>query len=192
MLKQLQPSMSIDDQIKNLKSIGLSIPDEEYARRFLNDVSYYRLIKGFSIGLKEKNGHYHDGVSFEQIVSLYLFNAKLRQLLFSKIEIIEINLRTRLSNHICENYGVLGYKNPSIMPSEEYHASLMNDVNREIKRNSRSPSIQEVLYIFLLNTVFPIETRLSDTSISQIPIQSNKQSAQIPIYTMSIIAEIPF
>ena len=44
MLKQLQPSMSIDDQIKNLKSIGLSIPDEEYARRFLNDVSYYRLI----------------------------------------------------------------------------------------------------------------------------------------------------
>ena len=54
MLKQLQPSMSIDDQIKNLKSIGLSIPDEEYARRFLNDVSYYRLIKGFSIGLKEK------------------------------------------------------------------------------------------------------------------------------------------
>ena len=142
MLKQLQPSMSIDDQIKNLKSIGLSIPDEEYARRFLNDVSYYRLIKGFSIGLKEKNGHYHDGVSFEQIVSLYLFNAKLRQLLFSKIEIIEINLRTRLSNHICENYGVLGYKNPSIMPSEEYHASLMNDVNREIKRNSRSPFIR--------------------------------------------------
>ena len=46
MLKQLQPSMSIDDQIKNLKSIGLSIPNEEYARRFLNDVSYYRLIKG--------------------------------------------------------------------------------------------------------------------------------------------------
>lgn len=54
MLKQLQPSMSIDDQIKNLKSIGPSIPDEEYARRFLNDVSYYRLIKGFSIGLKKK------------------------------------------------------------------------------------------------------------------------------------------
>jgi abortive infection bacteriophage resistance protein len=147
MLKQLQPSMSIDDQIKNLKSIGLSIPDEEYARRFLNDVSYYRLIKGFSIGLKEKNGHYHDGVSFEQIVSLYIFNAKLRQLLFSKIEIIEINLRTRLSNHICENYGVLGYKNPSIMPSEEYHASLMNDVNREIKRNSRSPSYNVKLKI---------------------------------------------
>jgi len=142
MLKQLQTSMSIDDQIKNLKSIGLSIPDEEYARHFLNDVSYYRLIKGFSIGLKEKNGNYHDEVSFEQIVSLYLFNAKLRQLLFSKIEIIEINLRTRLSNHICENYGVLGYKNPSIMPSKEYHASLMNDVNREIKRNSRSPFIR--------------------------------------------------
>ena len=43
--------MSIDDQIKNLKSIGLSIPDEEYARRFLNDVSYYRLIKGFRFGV---------------------------------------------------------------------------------------------------------------------------------------------
>lgn len=141
-LKHLQPSMSIDDQIENLKSKGLTISNEEFAHKILNDVSYYRLIKGFSIGLKEKNGNYHTGVSVEQIISLYLFNAKLRQLLFSKIEVIEINLRTRLSNHICENYGVLGYKDPSIMPNEEYHASLLNDIEREIKRNSRSPFIR--------------------------------------------------
>lgn len=79
---------------------------------------------------------------FQKMYLAYSYPASLMPTLFSKIEIIEINLRTRLSNHICENYGVLGYKNPSIMPSKEYHASLMNDVNREIKRNSRSPFIR--------------------------------------------------
>ena len=55
-LKTQQPPMSVDEQIKNLKSIGLIINDEALAYEFLNDVSYFRLIKAFSLGLKEKNG----------------------------------------------------------------------------------------------------------------------------------------
>ncbi len=38
--KQHQPPMTIDEQIHNLKSIGLIIKDEEYARKILNDISY--------------------------------------------------------------------------------------------------------------------------------------------------------
>ena len=36
-LKQHQPPMTIDEQVENLKSIGLIVEDEEYAKRILND-----------------------------------------------------------------------------------------------------------------------------------------------------------
>ena len=55
-MKQHQPPLTIEEQIENLKSIGLVIKDEEYAQRILNDISYFRLIKAYSINLKTKNG----------------------------------------------------------------------------------------------------------------------------------------
>ncbi len=69
-LKQHQPSMTIDGQVENLKSLGLIINDEEYAKKILNDISYFRLVKAYSLGFKSKNGEYNDGVTFEQIVEL--------------------------------------------------------------------------------------------------------------------------
>jgi abortive infection bacteriophage resistance protein len=32
--------MTIEEQIKNLKEIGLIVADEEYAKKILNDISY--------------------------------------------------------------------------------------------------------------------------------------------------------
>ncbi|MBE6851844.1 MAG: Abi family protein, partial [Ruminococcus sp.] len=46
-LKEHQPSMSVDEQLENLKAIGLKIDDEDYARQILNDISYFRLIKAY-------------------------------------------------------------------------------------------------------------------------------------------------
>lgn len=85
-LKQHQLPMTIDEQIENLKSLGLIIENEEYAKKILNDISYFRLIKAYSLGFKPKNGKYEEGVTFEQIVELYLFNANFRQVTFVEIE----------------------------------------------------------------------------------------------------------
>ena len=48
-LKPLAVSISIDEQIDNLKEIGLVIEDEKYAKEILNDISYFRLIKAYSL-----------------------------------------------------------------------------------------------------------------------------------------------
>ena len=81
-LKKHQPPMSIKKQIENLRTIGLNIENEEYAEKILNDISYFRLIKAYSLELKIKNGNYRENITFEQIVELYLFNAEFRQLIF--------------------------------------------------------------------------------------------------------------
>ena len=44
--------MTIDEQVENLKELGLVINDEGEVKEFLNDVSYFRLIKAYSICLK--------------------------------------------------------------------------------------------------------------------------------------------
>ena len=77
-LKQHQPPMTIDEQIENLKNIGLIVEDEEYAKRILNDISYFRLIKAYSLNLKTNEGRYRENITFKQLVDLYLFNTNLR------------------------------------------------------------------------------------------------------------------
>lgn len=138
-LKQHPLPMTIDEQIENLKSLGLIIENEEYAKKILNDISYFRLIKAYSLGFKPKNGKYEEGVTFEQIVELYLFNANFRQVTFAEIEKIEVNVRCRIANYFAEVYGVLGYMEPQNFVDEEYHRAFMADIEEEVRRNSKAP-----------------------------------------------------
>ncbi len=141
-LKQHQPPMTIDEQVENLKSLGLIINDEEYAKKILNDISYFRLVKAYSLRFKPKNGKYNDGVTFEQIVELYLFNANFRQITFAEIEKIEVNVRCRIANYFAETYGVLGYKEAANFADEEYHKMFIEDIKEEVGRNSKAPFVR--------------------------------------------------
>lgn len=134
--------MTIDEQIENLKSLGLIIKDEEYAKSILNDISYFRLIKAYCLNLKEKNGNYNPGVTFEHIVGLYLFNANFRHLLFPLIEKIEINARCRIANYLSDRYGVLGYKDSENFNVKDYHTQFLADVDDEVRRNSKAPFVK--------------------------------------------------
>lgn len=157
-LKQHQPSMTIDEQIENLKEIGLRIENEAYAKRILNDISYFRLIKAYGLNLKSKNENYDGSVTFEQIVELYLFNANFRQILFPKIEQIEINVRCRVSNYFAERYGVLGYLQKNNFSNENYYDIFLSDIEEELRRNARAPFVQN--------------------------FQENYEGGQLPIYAL--------
>lgn len=141
-LKEHQIALDVDSQIQNLKDIGLVIENEDSAKSFLNDVSYFRFIKAYSLGFKPKNGMYKQGTTFETLKELYLFNSNFRQLLFPLVERVEINLRCRLSNYFCVKYGVLGYLNSSNFANENYHSDFLKDINIELKRNMKAPFVK--------------------------------------------------
>ena len=141
-LKDYQDAIDIHEQIINLKALGLIINDEAFASEFLNDVSYYRFIKAYSLGLKAKNGNYSSGVTFAQLVELYLFNANFRQILFPQIEKIEINLRCRVSNYFSVKYGPLGHLDSQNFANAVYHAAFIKEALNETNRNMRSPFIK--------------------------------------------------
>ena len=141
-LKKHQPPMSIKKQIENLRTIGLNIENEEYAEKILNDISYFRLIKAYSLELKIKNGNYRENITFEQIVELYLFNAEFRQLIFPEIEKIEVNARCRIGNYVSERYGVIGYKKADNFQNSEYHKIFLKDIEEELRRNAKAPFVK--------------------------------------------------
>lgn len=141
-LKQHQLPMTIDEQVENLRHIGLIVENEEYAKKILNDISYFRLIKAYSLNLKSRNGKYAGNVRFEQLVELYLFNANFRQIIFSEIEKIEINARCRIANYFSERYGVLGYLEADNFANIKYHQVFIDDIEEEIRRNSKAPFVK--------------------------------------------------
>lgn len=139
-LKPQQPPMDIAEQIENLKSLKLVIKDEEFAADFLNRVSYFRFIKAYSLGLKPRNGNYNKGVSFDDLVELYQFNASFRDALFPQIAKVEISLRCRIGNYFALKYGVAGYRKKESFA--EYTDKFEEDIQKEINRNLRTPFIR--------------------------------------------------
>lgn len=142
MKKEFENAISIEEQIKNLLDLGLTINNVDYAKNILNNVSYYRLIKAYSLGLKPKNCKYYDGKTFDEIIQLYEFNTKFRQLLFPEIEKIEVMMRCRLSNYFSTTYGVLGYKNSGNFKNGIYYDDFLNDMQAELERNKKAPFVR--------------------------------------------------
>ena len=85
MKKSHKAPIGVNEQIENLIALDLQIEDKDYAKSVLSRVSYYRIVKAYSITLKE-NGKYIEKTTFENIVDLYLFDMELRHILFSLIE----------------------------------------------------------------------------------------------------------
>lgn len=112
MKKSHQAPIDVNEQIENLISLDLQIEDKDYAKSVLSRVSYYRIVKAYSITLKE-NEKYIEATTFENIVDLYLFDIELRHILFSLIEHIEVYLRAVITNNISLKYGNFGYKDLS-------------------------------------------------------------------------------
>lgn len=140
--KEQQKALSIEEQITNLKDIGLLIENADEAKKILNNISYYRLIKAYSLEYKNKNSNYFTGTKFETIVNLYYFNSELCQVIFTVVERVEILLRCRIGNYFSIKYGVLGYKDGKNFENEYYYDEFKEDIDYELGRNDKSPIVK--------------------------------------------------
>ena len=104
-MEYTNPPLDTATLLANLQNEGLAIMDERKAFAFLENVSYFRFA-AYLRPLKASNKHaYKENATFEKAVRLYEFDAKLRTLLFSAIQKIEISLRAKVINQFSLNYG---------------------------------------------------------------------------------------
>lgn len=97
-----------EEQLNKLKERGCIVEDEKQALEVLKNVNYYRLTAYF-LSFQKTDKTYFEGTTFENVYNVYEFDRKLRNLIFSVLEEIEILLRTRLAYYFSHKYGALGY-----------------------------------------------------------------------------------
>lgn len=133
MTKFDKPSLAPDEHIGKLKDRGLNIPDESRARRYLANISYFRL-SAYTRPLYVPNETPHrflHGTSFDDVLMLYVFDRELRLLLLDAIERLEVALRAQLTNTLAERYGSHGYLNPAIFDTRYNHAWIIDKLKEE-------------------------------------------------------------
>lgn len=97
--------LTYQEQIEKLKNKKLNIENEEFAISVLKKLSYFNLINGYKKPFKDKNDDYKSDVRFEDILSLYEFDDKLRRIFLKNILIVEIHMKSLISYHFCEVNG---------------------------------------------------------------------------------------
>lgn len=96
-----KPITTIEEQIDKLEYRGLNIPDRNRAERYLSFIFYYRLSAYFPPFQLEKD-RFNNDVFFDDILSTYIFDRELRLLVLDAIERIEIAVRSKICNIVCE------------------------------------------------------------------------------------------
>lgn len=126
------PPLDVNQQIELLKEKGLIIVDDKLAQHWLSHVSYFRF-KQYSYKFKdykEQDGNYIPDTTFETVRELYIFDRKLKMILFEALESIEIAVKTILSNLMSVKHGVHWYTYPAHFFSD--------DERRMITRNAKN------------------------------------------------------
>jgi len=104
-LKTAKPFKTYEEQIELLKSRGLTIKDECFARHVLQYMSYYDLINGYKNVLMP-NDKFIRGVTIEYLYQLYIIDKRFQSLSIKYSMIIENICKTNLAYILSEDFGI--------------------------------------------------------------------------------------
>ncbi len=139
-MKYNKPPLSIKDQIQLLKDRGLTFGDEPRAVHYLSNISYYRL-RAYTYPFQDNSISNHpfiQSVSFEDIISLYVFDRRLRILVFNALEKIEIALRTKIIYEYAISNGSHWHEEVNFFRSKSHFYGNINTLYEEIDRSNET------------------------------------------------------
>ena len=101
----MKPFKTIEEQIATLKSRGLSITDESKAAKYLLSNNYYNIINGYSKFFQHPGTDiYIDGVTFDEVSSLYTFDKDVKRAILQAILEAEHHIKSITAHRFAEAY----------------------------------------------------------------------------------------
>ncbi len=131
---------TLDEQVEILKSKGLIFEDEERAKGILFRENYF-FINGyrrlFTRSLQESK--FIEGTTFEELYAMFLFDRRLRNIMFKYILVIENNIKSIISYQLSRKYGFKekDYLNPKNFSQDSMKVRQVHDVINKMKRQIR-------------------------------------------------------
>lgn len=127
---------TIEEHIDQLKSRGLLIENENLAKKYLSNISYYRLAGYWWSMQEDKVLHtFKPNSKFSNVIKLYNFDSELRLLLFDVIEKIEISLRTKLIHHVSLERGAWWFQDTANFTDIKALIKTLEKIREEIERS---------------------------------------------------------
>lgn len=128
-------AFTIQEQIIQLQDRGLEIHNVSLAKKYLANISYYRLGEYWYVMQENKEEHiFKPNSKFKDVIALYNFDAELRLLLFGVIEKIEISLRTKLIYHLSHEIDPWWFCNSEIFIDRLQFSRTLAKIEEEITR----------------------------------------------------------
>ena len=125
-------------QLDLLKQRGLLVTNEEEALKQLHSISYFRLASYWRI-MEEPDSINHQflpGSNLDKVIRLYLFDKKLRTLIFTSIQDIEIALRTRVIQHFSLKYGAFWFMDELLFKDKRIFQNCLESIQKEVNRSN--------------------------------------------------------
>lgn len=129
-----KPATTFDEQLELLKRRNCLVSDPVFCKQVLEKVNYYRF-SAYFLPFRLPDGNYRKGTSFHQVYRIYEFDRKMRRILFSAIEQIEVYLRTQLAYFHAHKYGPLGYMDNVNYGTKHNHSCFEYLLDNEIRHN---------------------------------------------------------
>lgn len=136
---------TLDEQINILEARGLTINNYDRAKEVLLRENYF-FVNGYRHLLmdSEHDNRFTEGATFEELYAIFLFDRRMRNIMFKYILIIENNIKSIISYQLSKKYGYKekNYLNPKNFRQESFKLSQVNDIINKIKRQVRLNSKQ--------------------------------------------------
>lgn len=129
--------LTIEEQIEHLKEKGLIINNEKRAKKYLEDIGYYKLINGykshFIVKIKdpvsgELTKKYIENTTIEEFYYIYEFDQKLRALILKNSSEIEVMVKSRISDLISQKYGI---KESDYLQASNFKPDKPSDIQKK-------------------------------------------------------------
>ncbi len=134
---RLKTFKTIDEQIEILESKGLTINDYYEAKKVLFRENYF-FLNGYRHLLMKQNGksQFIEGSTFEELYSIFIFDRKMRNIMFKYILVIENNIKSITSYQLSKKYGYREkeYLNAKNFRNDSLKTRQVNDVINKMKR----------------------------------------------------------
>lgn len=138
---ELKPATTYDEQLKLLQERHCEIVDSAFCKTVLQHINYYRFTAYF-LPFRTADGMYRDGTSFHRVFRIYEFDRKMRRVMFSAVEQVELYLRTQFAYFHAHKYGPLGYMDASNYGTKHDHARFRKLFESEVQHNKTVPFVK--------------------------------------------------
>ena len=137
-MKYAKSTLTLTEQVERLKSKGLKFKNVDNAIHCLSNISYYRLrAYTFQFQSNDVEGQqFQEDITFEEIIEIYEFDAKLRLLIFKAIEKIEISFRAQIVYHYAQKHGSHWQLNEHLFRDLDRYNKHIESLKKEIDRSS--------------------------------------------------------